>query len=318
MKRIFLCLIAIFCAAGAIVAGLYFFGNSRNGLSSWNASLIRRDLAECGSATREVKCVVEGKGGWLFLQESFLGVTVPWKGNEPSIIAFRDSLRARGIELIVVPVPDKFQIESRHYLYFTDKSLIPGVYADWLAKLRAAGVRVVDEVPHFAAAKDSVNLFDPYESHCSSAARELLAKSVADEIQKMNLNLPRSGYTLKDSLANGSGNLYYLKYQKYAHYKVHESSVLRADGTMYHGPRNAPILVIGDSNVGQGHVYSSDIASLITQATGYETYAISKVGAGNFGPRMFKGKAKFLENRKVLVWVFDGRELYGRVVMPEF
>lgn len=318
MKRILIAFVAVLFLAGIIVAGFYFFGNSRGGFSSWNESRIRKDLAECGSATREVKCVVKGKNGWLFLQESFLGVTRPWKGNEPSIIAFRDSLRTRGIELIVVPVPDKFQIESRRYLYFTEKSLIPEAYAGWLSKLRAAGVHVVDGVPHFTAAKDSVNLFEPYESHCSSAARELLAKSIAGEIQKMNLDLPKGEYTLKDSLANGVGNLYYLKYQKYAHYKVHESSVLRADGTAYHGPRNASILVIGDSNVGQGRVYSSDIASLITQATGFDTYAISKVGAGNFGPKLFKGKAKFLENRKVLVWVFDGRELYGRIVMPEF
>ena len=86
MKRIF-CLIAIFCAAGAIVARLYFFGNSRNGfLRGTNRS--SAGTSRNAGAPREVKCVVKGKGGWLFLQESF-GVTVPWKGNEPSIIAFR-------------------------------------------------------------------------------------------------------------------------------------------------------------------------------------------------------------------------------------
>ncbi|MBR6855149.1 MAG: hypothetical protein IKN03_07115, partial [Fibrobacter sp.] len=69
-----------------------------------------RDMKKCGSTTEEVACAIEGKDGWLFLQESLLNATKRWTDNTPQIIAFKDSLESRGIKLIVVPVPDKLQV----------------------------------------------------------------------------------------------------------------------------------------------------------------------------------------------------------------
>jgi hypothetical protein len=33
---------------------------------------------------------------------------------------------------------------------------------------------------------------------------------------------------------------------------------------------------------------------------------------------MFKDRSEFLDGKKMVVWVFDGRELYGDFSMPEF
>ncbi|MBR6123385.1 hypothetical protein IKQ19_07300, partial [Candidatus Saccharibacteria bacterium] len=75
---------------------------------------------------------------------------------------------------------------------------------------------------------------------------------------------------------------------------------------------------IGDSNVGQGKSYGAHIGAYIASLTSVETFTIGKVGGGNIGPQMFKGKSKFLEGKKAVVWVFDGRELYGHFKAPEF
>ena len=74
-----------------------------------------RDMKKCGSTSEEVSCVVEGKDGWLFLQESLVNATKRWNDNTPQIIAFKDSLEARGIKLIVVPVPDKLLTVPEKY-----------------------------------------------------------------------------------------------------------------------------------------------------------------------------------------------------------
>ena len=63
--------------------------------------------------------------------------------------------------------------------------------------------------------------------------------------------------------------------------------------------------------MGQGKSYGAHIGAYIASLTSVETFTISKVGGGNIGPQMFKGK-------KAVVWVFDDRELYGHFKAPEF
>lgn len=76
---------------------------------------IEDDLEKCGGELKEARCAVSGEDGWIFLQESLVNLVVDWKENLNSFVAFNDSLEARGIKLVVVPVPDKLQIEAEHY-----------------------------------------------------------------------------------------------------------------------------------------------------------------------------------------------------------
>jgi len=304
----------------ALIIGIGFWGTQKNESYSRLALLeINQDLEKCGSKTKEKKCVVEGSRGWLFLQESLVNSIVPWTDNTNSIIAFRDSLQARGLALIVVPVPDKLQVESSHYLWFFDEKLTPSSYSRWMKKLQKAGVFVIDALEQFRAIHDSIPMFEPYESHSTAASRLLLAKAVADSLHKV---LPyisaRQHYVLRDTLVQGSGNLFYLQNNSVPSYQVHETKVVTKQGIPFHPTPKAPIIIIGDSNTSQGRAFASDIGSLIAYYMGLETFTISKVGAGNFGPRLFKGKNAFLQGKKAIVWVFDGRELYGKIVMPSF
>lgn len=303
-----------------LIIGIGFWGTKKNEFYSRFALLeINQDLEKCGSKTKEKKCVVEGSRGWLFLQESLVNAVVPWTDNTSSIIAFRDSLQARGLTLIVVPVPDKLQVESSHYLWFFDEKLIPSSYSHWEQKLQKAGVPVVDALEQFRAIHDSIPMFEPYESHSTAASRLLLAKAVADSLHKKRPDISAEHhYVIRDTLVHGSGNLFYLQNEKFPSYQVHETKVVTEQGIPFRSSPKAPIIVIGDSNTSQGRAFASDIGSLIAYYTGLETFTISKVGAGNFGPRLFKGKDAFLQGKTAVVWVFDGRELYGKIVMPSF
>ena len=281
-----------------------------------------RDMKKCGSTTEEVACAIEGKDGWLFLQESLLNATKRWTDNTPQIIAFKDSLESRGIKLIVVPVPDKLQIVPEYYSDKAKKGINLPQYKKWVQKLRKKNVTVIDALDKFKELhKEQGNeapLFEPYESHCTGPARFVLAKMAADSIAPLLYGMNRKRYPLHDTIVDGTGNLYELLHDKEIEYKIQEPKVVGTDGYKYRGSKKAPIIIIGDSNVGQGKSYGAHIGAYIASLTSVETFTIGKVGGGNIGPQMFKGKSKFLEGKKAVVWVFDGRELYGHFKAPEF
>ena len=281
-----------------------------------------RDMKKCGSTTEEVACAVEGKDGWLFLQESLLNATKRWNDNTPQIIAFKDSLEARNIKLIVVPVPDKLLAVPELYSDKAKKGIKLPQYKKWVEKLRKHNVTVIDALDKIKELHKNLGtetpMFEPYESHCTGPARLVLAKMAADSIAPLLYGMNRKRYPMHDTIVDGTGNLYDLLHGKEIEYKIKEQKVLGTDGYKYRGSKKAPIIVIGDSNVGQGKSYGAQIGAYIAAATSVETYSISKVGGGNIGPQMFKGKKSFLEGKKAVVWVFDGRELYGHFKAPEF
>ena len=283
---------------------------------------IIRDLKKCGSTQEEITCVIEGKGGWLYLQESLLHIVKPWKDNTPQIVAFKDSLESRGIKLIVVPVPDKLLAAPEHYSDKAKKGINLPQYKKWVEKLRKHNVTVIDALDKIKNLEKFLGketpMFDPYESHCTGPARLVLANMVADSLAPLLYGMNRRRYILRDTIVEGTGNLYTLLHDSDIHYKIKEQKVISPDGYKYFGTKKAPIIVIGDSNAGQGKSYAATIGDYIAMATSVETYSISKVGGGNIGPQMFKGKSRFLKDKKAVVWVFDGRELYGNFRDPEF
>ncbi len=279
---------------------------------------IETDIRRCGGELKEARCAVNGVDDWIFLQESLVNLVVDWKENLNSFVAFNDSLEARGIKLVVVPVPDKLQIEAEHYSEELSGGIVAPQYEEWVDALQDEGVVVVDAVEEFLEKNEETPMFEAYESHYTSAGRQLLAQMIADTINGMDLDVPRGEWFLRDTVVPGSGNLYHLKYNSYPDYDVRVLKTVDAEGKRYHGSKDAPIVVIGDSNADFGWNSSSNIGAYIAQATGIKTFTRSRIGGGNFGPTLFKGRSKFLEGKKMVVWVFDGRELYGDFSMPEF
>lgn len=279
---------------------------------------IETDIRRCGGELKEARCAVSGEDGWIFLQESLVNLVVDWKENLNSFVAFNDSLEARGIKLVVVPVPDKLQIEAEHYSEELSGGIVAPQYEEWVDALQDEGVVVVDAVEEFLEKSEETPMFEAYESHYTSAGRQVLAQMIADTINEMDLDVPRGEWFLRDTVVPGSGNLYHLKYNSYPDYDVRVLKTVDAEGKRYHGSKDAPIVVIGDSNADFGWNSSSNIGAYIAQATGIKTFTRSRIGGGNLGPTLFKGRSKFLEGKKMVVWVFDGRELYGDFSMPEF
>ena len=97
----------IFGFGVAVVALAMLYLSSRPLIPLVVQEQIEADIEKCGGQLKETRCAVSGEGDWIFLQESLVNLVVDWKENLNSFVAFNDSLEARGIKLVVVPVPDK-------------------------------------------------------------------------------------------------------------------------------------------------------------------------------------------------------------------
>lgn len=144
---------------------------------------IQRGLLAYGQGNRKV---VVGRGGWLFFRptvEHHTGRPIPLdedKGRPlTAILAYHRALAARGIELIVVPVPTKLSLHPEQLWPGSSEPVANPAFEPFLARLREAGVTVVDLRSTFAAAKRQGGSYLPYDTHWRPELMELAADRIA-------------------------------------------------------------------------------------------------------------------------------------------
>ena len=87
-------------------------------------------------------------------------------------------------KLVVVPVPDKLQIEAEHYSEELSGGIVAPQYEEWVDALQDEGIVVVDAVEEFLEKNEETPMFEAYESHYTSAGRQVLAQMIADTINE--------------------------------------------------------------------------------------------------------------------------------------
>ncbi len=155
-----------------------------------------------------------GRDGWLFYRPDVDYVTGPGflapaqmrqrrhaARIQPdpvrAIVQFRDQLAARGIELLVLPVPTKASIEGDKLSARArpNEALQNGSFAEFQSRLAAAGVRVFDPAPLFMQRKAKApneSLYLRTDTHWRPEAMELVAHELAARPQPAR-HAPDSG-----------------------------------------------------------------------------------------------------------------------------
>ncbi len=146
-----------------------------------------------------------GRDGWLFYRADvdyvmgppFLNaarMTQRWHtaAAQPdaikAIVDFRDQLAARGIELIVVPVPVKPTIEAQHLSARAPQNVAVNnpSFAEFKTRLTSAGVRIFDPVPSLMQRKHDVAgapLYLQTDTHWRPETMEFVAQKLAGFIE---------------------------------------------------------------------------------------------------------------------------------------
>lgn len=302
-----------------------------------------------GARAKEAKtaAAVAGKDGWLFLTSElrFLSLNDFWgagaakvsRAPKPdvadplaAIVDFQKQLKAKGIELLLVPVPPKAGI-------YPDKA-VTGVAADekvtlaalqrFYAELTSAGVEVLDLAPQFAAlcksAEPSETPYCKTDTHWSPAGCQVAAKTIAAAVQK-KLGPPPAANPFAVASATGLaydldgdlGALLAKGVPKPAKEKLQLRQITnKATGKGVEPDPASPVLLIGDSHTLVFHQFAGERAGLLDQLAlelGVAPDLIGTQGSGSTAVRVtlyhksIKDPA-YLAKKKVVVWCFTARE----------
>lgn len=279
-----------------------------------------------------------GRGGWCFYRPGVQYLIEPARsdaehGTGPgqaaaSILSFRDRLAARGIRLLVVPLPGK-----------------AGVYPDMLTRrvegcdplvhehtrrlmddLQEAAIHVVDTWQPYAEhralppARNPVRLYLERDTHWTPRGVRLAAEHVARRIMELRLiNRGPVTYTTRPIVVRRAGDLPRMLQSPpisnlYGPEEVTCEQVVRADtGEPYRDDPNAPILVLGDSFL---RIYERDdpgsagFIAHLAKALGRPVASIvNDGGASTLVRQELARKPELLAGKKLVVWEFVERDI---------
>ncbi len=246
----------------------------------------------------------------------------------PAILDFRDQLKARGIELVVFPVPVKPVIDG--VMLSPDakeEALQNPSFAEFKARLEKEGVRVFDPTDTLIKARDNENLpFSPQylrtDTHWRPESMEFVAHLLAQTLDPQAK--PSSNFTLAERKISSLGDIALMLklpadqtvYQPQT-VTIHQVNVGNAP---WRATPSADTLLLGDSfsNIysleGMGWGESAGFAEHLSYALGKPLDAILRNSDGAFATRellareLTRGRDR-LAGKTLVVWEFASREL---------
>lgn len=281
-------------------------------------------------AQGEGRAVAGSAADWLFLRSEMRHLSHPcfWgeaalttavaskddnKDPLPSIIHFKESLAAGGIELLLVPVPPKAAIYADKAFGIAAPSLpIAFAYREFYRELNQHGVRILDLSEDLIAARASDDTDGPVycrtDAHWSPRGIRIAAQRIAHELA---LESGSNNYTVAPTSLDFLGDL---REEGDAHEIL---PALRVTGTAE--AEVSPVLVLGDSHTlifsigGDMHASSCGVIDLLAAELKQPVSLIGKKGSGSSATRIAlyqkaRKSPEYLAGRKVVVWLFSARE----------
>lgn len=325
---VFLCLASLACAVEVVL--------------SERQQKFRAELGAKFQELEEKGPALVANDGWIFFGQEFRFLSLPkfWGAQAvktsraqksdladpiPAILDFQKQLKARGIELLLVPIPPKAAIYPEKIaadLNPGGEDTAPFVH-QFYDELRAAGVEVLDLTQIFLRNKQSARgpVFCKSDTHFSGVGCVCTAEAIAEHIrQKISPLPPRREYVADWKPVQVTGDLVEIM-RGYGFKLGPEELMLRRveekpSGASIQADGNSPVLLLGDSHALVFHDFLSERAGLLDQLAyelGFPPDVIATRGAGSTPLRisLYRRSAKepdYLSRKKIVVWCFAARE----------
>lgn len=284
--------------------------------------------------------VVPAPGGWLFWRPDLEAVLVPDPlgapalararrfgrvevDPRPAILAWRDALAARGIELVVVPTPLKSELEVRRLAAGLGTRRVAG----WLSlteTLDGAGVPWIDLAAELEAETSPVgSWFLRRDTHWHPAAVAVAARTIAERVAQLEPTLRQARTSLPNTPRQvaGDGDLVRLLRLPAAAEldpEVVEVQALR-DSESAIG-RGGAVLLLGDSFTGVfsrpelGWGRGAGLGEQLARELGAKVDVVTVNAGGARGSRErllaeLAADPTRLDAVRVVVWQFANREI---------
>jgi alginate O-acetyltransferase complex protein AlgJ len=280
--------------------------------------------------------------GWLFFAAELRFLSLgPFWGDEapkisrshkpdladpiPAIVDFQKQLKARGIDLLVVPVPPKAAVYPEKILpgFSAGKDDAAPVLHRFYEELRAAGIEVLDLMPSMIQNPDDNRypVFCKTDSHWSGTGCLLAARAIAENLKKKIATSPPSKEFVSEwKEVQITGDLVGLlppDVKKPGPEKINVRKVSeKGSGAAVEPDPNSPVLLLGDSHTLVFHEFLAERAGLVDQLAqelGFPPDLIGTRGSGATPVRisLYRHSLKnpdYLAKKKVVVWCFAARE----------
>lgn len=327
-------------------------------LAVWNVFNDPGEKVVLGANCQDESGCAGRPGRWLFYRQDveFLVQPSPLdvrsaKLDNPvqAILKFRDQLKAKGVELLVVVVPGKPSIYPER-LTGVDGLKLAGHGKAILDSLAILGLNTVDlYTPLLAAKADDANqgaLYLDDDTHWTPRGAELAAGEIAKKVNAMveagliNIGEPSMDYVVSDSLADRMGDIGEMsglnkfnvfKVQQVTGHVIYQQEISErteapadslSDSTVVRDTvktpfkddfRKSKILILGDSF---SRIYQTDapvnagwIAHFAKNISRPVSSIVSDGGASTLVREKLARKAGVLKGRKLLIWEFVERDL---------
>jgi SGNH hydrolase-like domain, acetyltransferase AlgX len=309
------------------------------GLSE-NLENLRSELAAKYDASQKANArVVTGADGWLFLPAELrlLSVARFW-GTEaakvnpsskpeyadpiPAILDFRDQLKQRGIDLLIVPVPPKAAIYPEKLVsQFQAKDEAAPYLHRFYDELRASGVEVVDLTSEFRSHRETEHgpIFCKIDTHWSGSGCVLAAQTMAERVRVKIRTSERIQYDAvwKDFTISGDLADLLPTGGKPASEKIPVRCISqKSSGAAVQPDPNSPLLLMGDSHTLVFHDFLAERGGLVDQLAeelGFVPDLIGTRGSGATAVRvsLYRRSNKdptYLSRKRMVIWCFSARE----------
>jgi hypothetical protein len=250
----------------------------------------------------------------ILCQETDSGDPGPLK----MLTSLNAQLRARGIDLIVVPFPTKEDVNAD---IFSSKAPADGWFQPYrqkfLLQLMEADIEVIDLIQPLRAARDRFPFvfYDEDDQHPADGAIQVTAEEIAKRLERYDLLEGVQPLNLQLKRAEVE------KTSKRGTFKYSATRVVTTDGKPLTVPENAgsPVIIMGDSYTRIPHEYlpGGDGCALpmhLSHRLGRMPDQLVRMGGSSQAMRLLAREGgDYLAQRRVLIFVFAHTRLFGNV-----
>jgi hypothetical protein len=266
--------------------------------------------------------VLRGRDGWLFFRP---GITAAVERGAPSealsaILDYHARLAARGIDLLVVPVPNKEQVHPEKVIGGYPAPRRWSETAVLIDQLRVAGIACVDlqEAFAIASATNAAPLYLAQDTHWTPAGLSVAAEAVATAIRQRTDLPATTRFAVEPAPMRRHGDLLAMLrvpalLRDIAPESVATERVLDESGRPFRGTPGAGVLLMGDSFL---RIFESDapgsagFPSHLARALGRPlTVLVADGGASTLVRQELFRRPDALRGQRLVVWEFVERDL---------
>src|SRR5690606_19963701 len=150
--------------------------------------------------------VRQGCPDWLFLTDELTVHPHAAKNGRlrsRTVAAVNQWLAGKGIELLIVVVPDKSRIQREQLCGLPRPPVLDERLRSWTDNVSSAGVRIVDLEPVLSRQASEVDVAEPFlrtDTHWSELGAERAARQVAVAVERLRIDIqPPKQYRLEES-----------------------------------------------------------------------------------------------------------------------